>query len=169
MGADHRNMRNRPFPNRPPRPRATQPAGFNLAAAFTTSLLLVAGAHVVELPTYWAVALIAIGVGLCSTGATWRASLGVAVIGWLFVTGFVINRLGELHVTGLPDAWRLLLMVGVAVVSTAASRHGVRTGRRLDVLRPAEPSTATVVAQPAGFEPVAGDRTVPTLITGIHA
>jgi hypothetical protein len=126
----------------------SRPAGFNLASAFGISFLLVAVSDVVGLPTYWAVALIALVVALCSTGATWPASLGVGVIGWLFVTGFVVNSLGELHITGLSDVGRLLLLVGVAVVSTAASRRGVRTSLRFDVIRPAGPSPSTV-AQPA--------------------
>jgi hypothetical protein len=137
-------MRHRSFSDRLVRPRMSQPAGFNLAAAFSTSFLLAAASQLVELPTYWAVALIAIVGALCSAGAIW------------------------LHITGLPDAWRLLLMVGVAAVSTAASRRGVRTSRRFDLIRPAEPSASTVVARPAGFDPVAAGRAVPALATGIH-
>lgn len=160
--ADHQYVRHRPLPNRV-RPQVSQPAGFNLAAAFGASSLLVAASHVVGLPTYWAVALIALVVALCSTGGTWPASLGVGVIGWLFVTGFVINSRGELHITGSPDVWRLLLMVGVAVLSTAVSRRGVRTSRRFGVIRP---SASIGVAQPARLDPVAGGRTVPARTTG---
>jgi hypothetical protein len=148
----------------------SQPAGFNLAAAFSTSLLLVAASQVVALPAYWAVALIVIVVALCSTGATWPASLGVALIGWLFVTGFVINSLGELHVTGLSDLWRLLLLVGVAVVSTAASRRGRHANWPVNIIRPAGPAASTGAAQPASLlAPVAGARTTPArAATDIH-
>lgn len=150
------------------RSHVKQPAGINLAAAFSTSFLLVAVAQVVGLSTYEAVTLIAIVVGLCSTGATWPATLGVAVIGWLFVTGFVINSRGELHITGLPDLSRLLLMLGVAVASRAAGRSGVRTSRRLNVIRLTGPSPSTVVAQPARCDHVEGDGTVAARAAGIH-
>jgi hypothetical protein len=144
------------------RPHVGQPAGFNLAPAFGVSFLLVAVSHVVDLSTFWAVALISLVVALCSTGATWPASLGVGVIGWLFVTGFVINSLGELHVTGWSDAWRLLLLVGVAVVSTAASRRGRLASRLVNIIRPAGPAASTVAAQPSRLpEPVVGARTAP--------
>jgi hypothetical protein len=160
-------MRHRPFPDRLARPRV-QPAGFNLAAAFAISFPLVVLSHIVGLPTSWAVALIALVVALCSTGATWPASLGVAVTGWLFVTGFVINSLGELHVTGFSDVWRLMLLIGVAVLSTAASRRGVPTGRHFCLIGPAWPSASTVVAQPARHDPTAGASAVPPRETATH-
>jgi hypothetical protein len=109
----------------------SHPAGFNLAAAFSTCLLFVAVSHEIGLPAHWGLPLIAVLVGACSTAATWPASLGVAATGWMFLTGFVINSHGELHIAGAPDVWRLLLMVVVATVSTAASRPGARTGPRV--------------------------------------
>jgi hypothetical protein len=165
VGADHRTVRHHSLPD-----PVRRPAGFNLASAFGASFLLVAVSHVVGLSTFWAVSLIALVVGVCSTGATWPASLGVGVIGWLFVTGFVINSLGELHVTGLSDVWRLLLLVGAAVVSTAASRRGRHAGRPVNIIHQAGPAASTGAAQPASLvEPVAGARTAPArAATDIH-
>jgi hypothetical protein len=165
VGADHGSVRHHSLPD-----PVRQPAGFNLASAFGVSFLLVAASHVVGLSTFWAVSLIALVVAVCSAGATWPASLGVGVIGWLFVTGFVINSLGELHVTGLSDVSRLLLLVGVAVFSTAASRRGRHASWPVNIIRPAGPAGSTGAAQPSSLlEPVAGARTAPArTATDIH-
>jgi hypothetical protein len=90
-------------------------------------------AHAFTLPGSVGLLLVMVVVALSSLDATWAATLGGAMLGWLFVTGFVINQFGELRIAGTGDAWRLLLLVGVAVTSAAARRWHVRTRTRTRV------------------------------------
>lgn len=136
-------MRHRPAPT-PDLLRA--PAGFSLAAGFTGSFLAVTVANVLSLPASAGLLLVAIVVALSSLDATWAATLGVAVLGWLFVTGFLTNQLGELRIASSDDGWRLLLLVAVAMTSAAARRSSVgtrgRVGRIIVAARPAASSKA---------------------------
>ncbi len=141
-------MKHRPLPERVAPPHDGQPAGVSLAAAFGTMYLFVTASLIIGLSTSWAVALVALLVGIFSRGSGWPASLGVALIGWLFVTGFVINRLGELDLSGPGDAWRLLLLVEVAVLATAVSRRRRGVAESPGVIRVAGPSPAADLAEP---------------------
>jgi hypothetical protein len=50
-------------------------------------------------------------------------ALAVGLIGWLFVTGFVVNDGGALRLTGAADLGRLLALLGVAQACALAGRH----------------------------------------------
>jgi hypothetical protein len=95
------------------------PGGFLLAAAFTGSLLVVTTVHALMLSAGWGLALVAAVVTACGIDATWVEAAGAGLLGWLFLTGFVTNQEGELRIDGSTDVWRLLLLVGLALVSSA--------------------------------------------------
>jgi hypothetical protein len=115
-------MRHRPLPVGPGDRRTRLPVGFTLGAAFAGAFVVVTLAKVLAVPEGWGVLMVALVVGLSSIDAEWLAALGAVVLGWLFLTGFVINGFGQLRVTGRGDAARLALLVVVATVFTAASR-----------------------------------------------
>jgi hypothetical protein len=50
------------------------------------------------------------------------AALAVAGIVWLVATGFVVNTWGVLHLTGVADLGRLLVIALVALVATEVAR-----------------------------------------------
>ena len=65
------------------------------------------------------------------------ALLGVALIAWLLVDGFLVNRLGELSWRGSSDIWRMLLFVaagtlGLLVGVAYRQLRAVRSQRRFD-------------------------------------
>jgi hypothetical protein len=68
------------------------------------------------------VAGVAVVVAACSVRQRVRTAVAVAVTGWLFVTGFLGDRHGELVVHGWADAVRLGLLV-TAAAATALSTH----------------------------------------------
>ena len=68
------------------------------------------------------VAGVAVVVAVCSVRQRVRTAVAVGVTGWLFVTGFLGDRHGELVVHGWPDAVRLVLLV-TAATATACSTH----------------------------------------------
>ena len=68
------------------------------------------------------VAGVALVVAVCSVRQRVRTAVAVGVTGWLFVTGFLGDRHGELVVHGWPDAVRLALLV-TAATATACSTH----------------------------------------------
>ena len=99
-----------------------------LFAAYWGSLLLVDLTHGVRSLALPAVALL---VAALSTGRTVAVAVCVAVIGWLFVTGFAVNSLGELRVTGPADGVRVAVLLAGAMLGRLASRHvGPGRGRR---------------------------------------
>ena len=72
----------------------------------------------------------------CSLGVRAVPALAVGVIGWLFVTGFVVNDAGALRLSGVGDLGRLVVLLGVAQGSALAGRNlyailtpGARSGR----------------------------------------
>jgi hypothetical protein len=116
-------MRHRPLPrlSAPPR-RERRPAGVSVAGSFVGSFLAVTSVHVLALPSFVGLLAVAVVVGACSIDATWPATTGVVVLGWLFLDGFVANAYGELHLHGAREEWWLALLVAVAVATVAASR-----------------------------------------------
>ena len=109
------------------------PVGINLAAgtAMVVAAALVAAAIST---TYagWRFAVVALAVGLFAALTLDRLALvGVAVLGWLVVNGFLVDRLGELSWHGSADLYRMLLLV-------VAGAFGLAVGevfRQLVVLR----------------------------------
>jgi hypothetical protein len=80
----------------------------------------------------WRFAVVAVAVGLfAALTLDGLALAGVAVLGWLVVNGFLVDRLGELSWHGSSDLYRMLLLV-------VAGAFGLAVGeifRRLVVLR----------------------------------
>ena len=114
-------------------------------------------AHALALPASVGLLLVTVVVALSSLDATWAATLGGALLGWLFVTGFVINQFGELRIAGTGDAWRLLLLVGVGVTSAAERRWHVRTRTRLGWIVAARPTASAEPEAPSRmFRRIAG-------------
>jgi hypothetical protein len=68
------------------------------------------------------VAGVAVVVAVCSVRQRARTAVAVGVTGWLFVTGFLADRHGELVVHGPGDVVRLGLLVTAAVATTFATR-----------------------------------------------
>ena len=68
------------------------------------------------------VAGVAVVVAVCSVRQRVGTAVAVGVTGWLFVTGFLGDRHGELVVHGPADAVRLALLV-TAAVATACATH----------------------------------------------
>jgi MFS family permease len=109
------------------------PVGINLAAG--TAMVLAAALVAAPIPTMhagWRFAVIAVAVGLFAALTLDRLALaGVALLGWLVVNGFLVDRLGELSWHGSADLYRMLLLV-------VAGAFGLAVGeifRRLVVLR----------------------------------
>lgn len=126
--------------------RSTRYDGVRVAAAFGGCYLAVTVAATAGVPAPAAVLLVALLVGVCSVGAGAPAALGSALLGWLFVTGFVVNRDGVLRLTGSADVVRLVVLLAVALAVAGATRvllrHHARTGGRVTVPAPPEQSLA---------------------------
>lgn len=115
------------------RPPERTPVGVNLAAG---AVMVVAAALVAALiPTIhygWRFAVVALAVGLfAAMTLDQRALAGVALLGWLVVNGFLVDRLGELSWHGSPDLYRMSLLV----VTGAAGLAVGEAYRQLVVLR----------------------------------
>ena len=124
-------MTSGPPTTRTTHPHAGAPVGFGLAGAFTGSFVAVTLTQVLALPDTWGLALVALVVVLSSIDATWPSAVGIAVLSWLFVTGFVTNSLGELRFNGPRDGPLPILLVGLAVLSGVATRPEHRTHPRI--------------------------------------
>jgi hypothetical protein len=68
------------------------------------------------------VAGVAVVVTVCSVRQRVRTAVAVGLTGWLFVTGFLADRHGELVVHGPADVVRLALLVTIGV-ATAFATH----------------------------------------------
>ena len=71
--------------------------------------------------------LVAMSIALICVGARPSVAVGCGLLGWLFVTGFLVNQEGVLHLAGLGDLWRLLLMVAVPLAASGLGRRGPPT------------------------------------------
>jgi hypothetical protein len=89
------------------------PVGINLATG--TAMVVAAALVAAPIPpthTGWRFAVVAVAVGLFAALTLDRLALvGVAVLGWLVVNGFLVDRLGELSWHGSADLSRMLLLV----------------------------------------------------------
>jgi nitroreductase len=97
-------------------------AGGRLFAAYWLSLA------VVDLPAPGPVLVagVLLVVAVCSVRQGLVTAVAAAGIGWLFVTGFVVDRLGELTWHGSADAVRLLLLVAAAAATAHLTHRGDR-------------------------------------------
>lgn len=102
-------------PARPPRVEA----GFLLAGAFPSALVLATVLGRTDAPTAAATAAFAVLVGVCACLGRPAATLAVAVMAWSLLTGFVVHALGTL--TFAPaDLRRLAVLLAVAGLTAAA-------------------------------------------------
>ena len=97
-------------------------AGVRVGVVLWGGLALVDLGQVVGAPSYAELAAVALLVTAASVGMSATTAGAVAVVGWLVVNGFVVHRLGVLGFDGTPDAARLTLLVGLAVLATRARR-----------------------------------------------
>ena len=92
-------------------------AGARLFAAYWACLV------VVDLTaSSFTVAGVAVVVAACSVRQRVRTAVAVGVTGWLFVTGFLGDRHGELVVHGPADVVRVVLLVTAAVATALGTR-----------------------------------------------
>lgn len=75
-----------------------------------------------QAPATLQVALLTLLAGVSSLGQRVYTALAVAGVVWLVVLGFVVNACGELVVTGVADAIRLVVVVAAALAGTAVAR-----------------------------------------------
>ncbi len=94
-------------------------AGPRLFFVFWSSLVVVDVAAATRVPQAWGVIGIALVVALGGLRQRLLTAVAVAGTGWLFVNGFLENRLGALSWHGADDA-RILLLLVLAGVSAAA-------------------------------------------------
>ncbi len=80
--------------------------------------------------TSWQPAFAAVVLSVCCWSARAPVVAGVALgaIGWLCVTGFDVDRLGDIRITGREDAVRAVILLLAGVV--AASAHAVAARRK---------------------------------------
>ena len=89
------------------------PVGINLAAgaAMVVAAALIA-ATIPAADAGWRFAVVALAVGLFAALTLDQLALaGVALLGWLVVNGFLVDRFGELSWHGSADLYRMLLLV----------------------------------------------------------
>jgi hypothetical protein len=100
------------------RPHArTAPAPpYHLFTAFWGGLLLVDVGRAAHAPAAVQLALIAVLGAACCVHHGIGTALAVAGIGWLVVTGFVVNSGGDLSVRGPGDVLRLVVL-GLAAIT----------------------------------------------------
>ena len=108
---------------------------FRLFVSRWGSLLAVDLARSVNSPAWVAVLLVGAVVGFSSLGQWAPAALLVGGIGWLVVTGFVVNHQGDLSLSGPADLGRLGALLGVGLLGWRLPRlRGALTvrGERAD-------------------------------------
>ena len=107
----------------PQRRVATPPAYF---PSVRVAGVLWVGLALVDLtrtaPSYAGVGALTLLVIACSVGARVRTAAAAGVIGWLLVTGFVVNHDGTLRYDGPSDLVRLGLLVGVGLLASGVRR-----------------------------------------------
>lgn len=102
------------------------PAGINLGIG--AAMIVGAGLVAALIPTNhtgWRFTVIALAVGLFAalTGDQ-LALVGVALLGWLVVNGFLEGRLGELSWHGSSDIWLMMVLVIAAALGLAVGEAG---------------------------------------------
>ena len=107
-----------------------QALGTHLAQAPAPRLFLAlwGGMAVVDLaragqaPAIVQVGLLTALAAVCAVGQGTTASLAAAAVVWLVMVGFVVNRAGELALTGPADVVRLAIVSAVALAASAVTR-----------------------------------------------
>ena len=88
------------------------------AVAFAADFASVATDKVLGLPPGLALLVVAVVTAGCSVRTGLATALPVALLGWLFVVGFVVNRYGDVRASGAEGWWPLL---GLLLVAATAS------------------------------------------------
>lgn len=101
--------------------------GLRVCLAFGASYLAVTASVAAGLSVVGGCWLVAVSIALICVGARPSVAVGCGLLGWLFVTGFLVNQEGVLHLAGLGDLWRLLLMVAVPLAASGLGRRGPPT------------------------------------------
>jgi hypothetical protein len=73
-------------------------------------------------PSYAGLGALTLLVIACSVGVAARTAAAAGAIGWLLVTGFVVNHEGLLRYDGPADVARLAFLVGVALLASGVRR-----------------------------------------------
>ena len=86
-----------------------------------------------------ALAILAVAVLLLAARAKAPTAAGVAIMAWLFYSGFVAGRHGDLAWHGTDDLWRLGVLAGSAAIGLGVSWLAARLGetRRPETRHPA--------------------------------
>ena len=86
-----------------------------------------------------ALAILAVAVLLLAARATAPAAAGLAVMAWLFYSGFIAGRHANLTWQGMDDVWRLAVLAGSAAIGAGLSwlvahlGEGHRSGESIPV------------------------------------
>jgi hypothetical protein len=88
-----------------------------LLLSFWGALLAVDAGMVAGVSRVISIVLVAVVVAACSARQRAVVAVPIGFVGWLVVTGFVINDYGELALTGSGDLWRLVALLAMALVS----------------------------------------------------
>ncbi|WP_345636040.1 hypothetical protein [Rugosimonospora acidiphila] len=113
--------------------------GINLGVGAVMVLAGVVVASLIPVAyTGWRFAVVAVAVGLFAAMTVDHLALGpVALLGWLVVNGFLVDRFGELSWHGSSDLYRAVLLVmagalGLALGEARVQIHGLRTRWRTE-------------------------------------
>jgi hypothetical protein len=85
-------------------------------------LALIDACRVLSVPSAVTLGVVLLLVGACSIGVSTPTALSGAVVAWLLVTGFVVNREGVLRYDGPLDLARLGVLLLVALLATSVRR-----------------------------------------------
>ncbi|GIH20503.1 hypothetical protein Raf01_86750 [Rugosimonospora africana] len=105
------------------------PVGINIGIG--AGFVLVAAVVAAPIPvqdTGWRFAVVAVAVGWSAVVCVDQVALApVALLGWLVVNGFLVDRFGELSWHGSSDLYRMMLLVMAGALGLAAgeARHQI--------------------------------------------
>ena len=109
------------------------PPAFVLAGGSVALLVATVAATELRMPTNTALVMLALIAAAASIRTSAPVAVSLAVIAWLLLVGFVVNRLGELRIHSREDWFRLGLLVASSSVVAFVTR------RRRAVAAPARP------------------------------
>ncbi|HEY7483159.1 MAG TPA: hypothetical protein VH912_01735 [Streptosporangiaceae bacterium] len=103
-----------------------------------------------DVPEPTTIAVLAIAVAMWSSRAPVIASVLLAAMAWLFLTGFDVNADGVLRLTGWHDVVRLAVLISAALAGTIAGvlYRGPAADRRPADDMPGPPETAAPLEAP---------------------
>jgi hypothetical protein len=105
-----------------PPPRLTDLQAMRPLIALWGGLAVIDVSRLAGLPPSMQVVAIGALVAACSYGGRRLLALGVAVIGWLLLNGFVVHASGQLGFAGIGDVLRAVVLLVVALVATEVRR-----------------------------------------------